>query len=180
MKRLTFFLITLFILNISSASAIQFSQASASINVATSPWAVVAVEQNQPPLLAPFHLTWSVSNSSAHDYFSFRNIGGVTANNFLVSISQQRISGNAPANEIFFERCVGGIWNTTNNSCSGSVVLIGLASDSTISFSAIFLAPNDEVAMRARTAINNRNQFQTTLSVQISRNDVRAKQVVHS
>ena len=180
MKRFISIFLTIIALGISTATAGEVARVTRTTSATTSSWAVVAVEQNQAPTLAPFILTWSVSSSSAYDYFTFRNIGGVVANNFFVTVNQRRVSGNSPANEIFFERCVGGVWNTTNDSCSGTVLLVGKASDTTVSFSGVSLAPNNEIAMRARTAISNRNQFQTTLSVQISRNDVRAKQLVHS
>ena len=180
MKRFILILIAIVNLGVSTSTAGETARITRTVPTTTTSWAVAAVEQNQAPMLAPFILTWSVSSSSAYDYFTFRNIGGVTANNFFVAVSQRRVSGNAPAGEIFFERCVGGTWNTTNDSCSGTVVLAGKASDTSMTFSGVSLAPNAEIAMRARTGINNRNQFQTTLSVQISRNDVRAKQVVHS
>ena len=180
MKRFILIFFAIVTLGVSSSSAGEFARITRTVPTTTTSWAVVAVEQNQAPTLTPFLLTWKVSGGAAYDYFTFRNIGGITANNFFVTISQQRVSGNAPAGEIFFERCVGGVWNTTNDSCSGTVVLAGKASDTSMTFSGVSLAPNAEIAMRARTGINNRNQFQTTLSVQISRNDVRAKQVVHS
>lgn len=180
MKRFILIFFAIITIGVSTSTAGEIARATRTLPTTTTSWSVVAVEQNQAPLLAPFILTWSVSSSLAYDYFTFRNIGGVTANNFFVTISQQRVSGNAPAGEIFFERCVGGVWNTTNDSCSGTVVLSGKASDTSMTFSGVSIAPNVEIAMRARTAISNRNQFQTTLSVQISRNDIRAKQVVHS
>jgi hypothetical protein len=179
-KRFILIFLTFAVVSISASTADEIARVARTVTTSTSSWAVVAVEQNQSPTFAPIILTWSVSGGFAYDYFTFRNIGGVIANNFAVAIAQRRVSGNAPANEIVFERCVGGTWNITSNVCSGSVSQVGSATNSSIHFSSIALAPGNELAMRARTTINNRNQFEITLSVQLSRSDVRAKQVVHS
>ena len=180
MKKLSFTMVLMLILVAPQANSVEIARnvKSKTINAAT--WSVVAVRPNQSTTFLPLVMSWTVSGGVAYDYFTFRNIGTVLANNFAVAITQRRVSGSAPANAIFFEQCTNGMWNTVTGACSGSIVLVGQASDLFLSFSGVSLAPSNEIQMRARTTTSNRNQFETSLSVQLSRNDIRAKQVIHS
>jgi hypothetical protein len=95
-------------------------------------------------------------------------------------ISQTRVGGNGPANEIFFELCLAGNWNSTTNSCSGTVVLLSRGSDSRFNLSAINLATGSQLDIRARTAINGRNNFATSISTLINREAIRAGETFNS
>lgn len=148
--------------------------------VATTSWAVVALGRNQTPSASPYILLWAVSTGTAYDYFSFRNLGSVTLNGFRVAITQVRLTGNSPANEIFFERCLGGTWDSATTLCSGTVVQIGKASDGFLLFSGLSFLSNAAIEMRARTVPNNQSTFETSLSSEVSRSNVRASQISNS
>lgn len=149
-------------------------------SVTTSTWALAAVGQNQIATNSPYLLSWSVNNGVAYDFFHFRNLGTTSITALEVMISQTRVGGNGPANEIFFELCLAGNWNSTTNSCSGTVVLLGRGSDSRFNLSAINLATGSQLDIRARTAINGRNNFVTSISTLINREAIRAGETFNS
>jgi hypothetical protein len=145
-----------------------------SSNLATANWSVVAVGTNQSVTNTPYQLSWSVIGGSAYNFFRLQNSGTLNVNSFSVVISQTRVGGSGAANPVDFELCSGGVWNATTNTCTGTVVLVGRASDLNLNFSNLQLPPNTELSMRAKTAVSGRNNFSTQLDVLVSRSAVRA------
>lgn len=164
----------------SDSHAAVIARSSHQLEFSTSSWAVIAIGRNQIASNAPYILLWSVTTGTAYDYFTFRNIGSTTLSGFRVTISQVRLTGNSPANEIFFERCFGGIWTPATALCSGTVVLVGRASDGVLVFSNQSFAANTSIDMRARTVPNNQSTFETSLASEVSRSNVRVAQVSNS
>ena len=144
-----------------------------SSNLATANWSVVAVGSNQSATNAPYQLSWNVVGGSAYNFFTLRNSGSLNVNSFSVVISQTRVGGSGAANPVDFELCSGGTWNATTNTCGGTVVLVGRASDLNLNFSNLQLPPNAELSVRAKTAVSGRNNFSTQLDVLVSRSAVR-------
>ena len=145
-----------------------------SSNLATANWSVVAVDTNQSVTNAPYQLSWSVIGGSAYNFFTLRNSGSLNVDAFSVVVSQNRVGGSGAGNPMDFELCSGGTWNGTTNTCTGTVVLVGRASDLNLNFSNLQLPPNTELSMRAKTAVSGRNNFVTQLDVLVSRSSVRA------
>jgi hypothetical protein len=145
-----------------------------SSNLATANWSVVAVGTNQSVTNTPYQLSWNVIGGSAYNFFRLQNSGTLNVNSFSVVISQTRVGGSGAANPVDFELCSGGVWNATTNTCTGTVVLVGRASDLNLNFSNLQLPPNTELSMRAKTAVSGRNNFSTWLDVLVSRSAVRA------
>lgn len=166
-----------------SAPPVNAGQVGSSIRSTTTntaSWAIAAVGENQSVTNAPYILNWSVSGGTAYNYFALQNTGTTSVVGFLVIINQTRVGGNAPPNDIFFERCVGGLWDSLTNTCSGTVNLVGRASDITFTFSNVNLSPGAGLSMRARTTINGRNNFSTQVNTYVSRADIRNAQITHS
>jgi hypothetical protein len=145
-----------------------------SSNLATANWSVVAVGTNQSVTNTPYQLSWNVIGGSAYNFFRLQNSGTLNVNSFSVVISQTRVGGSGAANPVDFELCSGGVWNATTNTCTGTVILVGRASDLNLNFSNLQLPPNTELSMRAKTAVSGRNNFSTWLDVLVSRSAVRA------
>lgn len=181
MKKLIFTLVTLILIsNTTPASAGQHAQNSRSNTATSATWSVAAVGNGQLPTYQPLTLTWTVSAGTAYQYFSFNNLGTTTVNSFLVTVSQTASVNNGLVNDVFFERCLNGTWNTATNTCSGTVILIGKATDQVFSFANAALSVNAGISMRARTPPNNRNTYVTSISTSVSRLDIRPSLVTHS
>lgn len=163
-----------------SASALQTGRAERIHVMSTAKWAVIAHGRTQPVIPSPYILVWSVTGGTAYDYFYLRNTGSIMVQSFRVAITQVRLTGNGNSQEIFFERCNGGSWNPATNLCSGTTSLIGRASDGQILLTSLNLAGGSFVDVRARTLPNNQSTFETTLSTQVKRSDLRGAEMSNS
>lgn len=143
-------------------------------------WAVVAQGRNQPVTRTPYVLVWTVTGGTAYDYFQLLNIGSISIQSFRVAITQVRLTGSGRSQEIFFERCVGGLWDPATNLCSGSITLIGRTSDALLTFTNLNLSVDSFIDIRARTLPNNQSTFETSLSTQVSRSDIRTAEIRNS
>lgn len=155
-----------------------FSSRSNSVTSGT--WSVVTTVNGQPITNSPYTVQWSVSTGVAYNFFAFRNIGSLTINAFLVEITQTQFGGSGKPNDTAFELCSGGTWNSATNTCSGTVTLVGKASNLYLSFGGLNLVPGSELSMRASTATNVKNSYTTSLSVSVNRYQVRNSQVLNS
>lgn len=181
MKKLVFALMaSILIVNTTLAAAGPRAQSVLTNTTTSAKWAVAAVAEGQTPSAQPLMLTWNVSGGTAYQYFSFKNIGTTTINNFAVSISQTVSTQNGKTNDVFFERCLNGTWDLVANTCSGAIILVGKATDLIFSFTNASLPENAGISMRARTPPNNRNAYVTTISTSVSRLDIRSALVTHS
>ena len=164
----------------SIANAVVESRQQHSVRVTSSAWGAVAQGRNQSVTRSPYLLMWTVTGGTAYNYFGLRNTGTLPLQAIHVLITQVRISGSNRPNEIFFERCLGGSWNSTTHTCSGTVIEVGRASQTSFPLSNLDLGVNSFVDMRARTQPNSQNIFDTTLDVHVSRNDFRLPEVRNS
>lgn len=181
MKKLIVVLIsTLLTAPINTALAGDSAQNRRMSAISSASWAVAAVAEGQAPTFQPLMLTWNVSGGTAYQYFSFSNLGSTTANNFLVIVTQSTSIKNGNVSDVFFERCLNGTWNIAANTCSGTVILIGKATDQVFTFTNASLSAGTGISMRARTPPNNRNAYVTSISTSISRLDVRQSIITHS
>lgn len=181
MKKLIFALMSLIlIVNTTGASAGSLAQSLRTNTTSSATWSIAAVGAGQSPSYQPLTLTWYVSAGTAYQYFAFNNLGTTTVNGFLVTVSQTASVKNGQVNDVYFERCLNGTWNTATNTCSGTVLLMGKATDQLFSFPNAALSTNAGISMRARTPPNSRNTYVTTISTSVSRLDVRPAVAVHS
>jgi hypothetical protein len=162
------------------AGALEIGRVERTHAVGSAAWAVVAHGRTQPATPAPYILLWTVTGGTAYDYLYLRNTGSIILQSFRVAVTQVRLTGNANSQEIFFERCVAGSWNPSTNLCSGSVTLIGRASDGQLSLTNLNLAVGSSVEVRARTLPNNQSTFETTLATQVRRSDFRIAETRNS
>ena len=158
-----------------STADVRF-QRTANSNVSTALWSVAVVGANQSVTTAPYTLTWTVRGGTAYNYFYLRNNGEILIQSFTMNVSETRVGGNAPANEIVFESCLNGTWSLVTNLCSGTINLVGKASDLVIRYPGVNLLVGAQLELRARTNISGRNNFSTKIETSVSRSDVRAGQ----
>ena len=155
---------------------------SSSKSVTTGNWSVIAVGVNQAPTNSPYTITWSVNTGIAYNFFTLRNNGSFSVSGLLLNVTQVQLGGSGKLNNTTFELCQAGVWNTSTNTCSGTRVTIGTATDSnsSIIFSGLNLSSGAELSIRASTPPNIKNSYTTTLSVDVSRNQIRPGVVVNS
>lgn len=164
----------------SNASAVVTGGFEGNQSITSGAWAVVANGRNQPVTKTPYALVWSVTGGTAYDYLQFRNIGTIPIQGFSVTITQVRLTGNANPREIFFERCDGGSWNVVSHTCSGSIFVLGRATDGLLTFANSAIGVGSFLEIRARTSPNAQSTFETTLSTQITRSHIRIAEIRHS
>lgn len=169
-----------FTTNAVGATALTMSRSEQSQTASSGSWATVAQGRNQPVTLTPYILNWTVSGGTAFDYFHLKNVGSFTLHSLRVMVTQVRLTGNANSQEIFFELCVGGGWDVSNNLCSGTILEIGRSSNLSFTLSQLHLGVDSFLEVRARTRPNNQSTFETTLTTQVTRADFRQRQVSHS
>jgi hypothetical protein len=139
------------------------------LNISSGTWSAIAVGQNQPSTNSAYTLNWSVSSGTAYNYFVIRNTGSLTIRSASLDISQVQIGGSGRPNDTLFELCQSGLWNPSNNTCSGNIVQIGRASNGNISLTNLNLVTSAELSLRASTATNVKNSYTTTISVSVNR-----------
>ena len=173
-------LLTPVLLSTAPAKAVDLGRVERSHFVGSAAWAIVAHGRTQPTTPAPYILAWSVTGGTAYDYLYLRNTGSLIIQSFRVAISQVRLTGNGNSQEIFFERCVAGSWNPSTHLCSGAVSLLGRASDGELLLKNLNLAVDAFLDVRARTLPNNQSTFETTLTTQVRRSDIRTAEMRNS
>lgn len=174
MKRLVVTLLMLLSLQTPS-NAGQTSLWSRTVSATSGNWSVIAVGANQSPSNTPYTITWTVNTGVAYNFFTLRNTGSFPVNGFTVDVTQTQSGGSGRPNNTTFELCQNGTWNASTNTCSGTRVTVGTATDllSTISFGNLNLGSGGELSVRASTPPNVKNIYATTLSVNVSRNNIR-------
>ena len=156
------------------------SQVSKSINAISATWSVQAVGQGLSPTNSEYTINWGVNSGTAYSVFTFRNTGQLTVIGFTSTITQTSTQSNGKVGETYFDLCQNGTWNSTTNTCSGTIVNVGKASDINLTFTGLSLTSGAELNMRARTAPNVQNRYTTTISVSVTRSQVRSSTTINS
>ena len=167
---------------ITPAYAGSKAQTPRTINISTGTWAAVAYGQGLTPTNSAYTITWTVSSGKARDFFAFRNTGNYVIAGFSATVTQAQNGGNGKLPNTSFDWCQNGVWNSSTNTCSGSIVSMGIASDVTLTlnFVNVNLAVGSEISMRATTQPNLQNSYTSTISVSVPRNQVRGGIVTNS
>ncbi len=181
MKKLTIaFLLFFQVLFGMPAEAGSIGRAMQSNTVTTAKWSVIATATGQSNSSGPLSLTWTVNSGNAYSYFSFLNNGTLPITQFSASVTQTQVSGSGKPNDVSFTLCQNGIWNVVTNSCSGTPILIGNASDLTFLVAASNLNVNSELKIQATTKPNTKNVYLTEISTSVGRSSVRSGVVSNS
>ncbi|NCV77179.1 MAG: hypothetical protein EBW21_05840 [Actinobacteria bacterium] len=179
MKKLIFVCVTWTVLaSVLPASAGVTGRSVRTQTTSTASWGVSVVNQNNVITNQDYPLTLTASGNTSYNYFSLRNTGSLTTNNFTVSLLQDVIKNkNLKPGDVIFERC-DGLWNTTTNTCSVTPVQVATGVSSSFQIT-IPLNVGAEIKMRARTP-NNNQSIGFSLRVQVPRSSIRGGQVTHS
>jgi hypothetical protein len=158
------------------------AQTPRSAATATGNWAAVAYAQGQTPTAAPYTILWTISQGKARDFFAIRNIGNFSLVGLAANVTQSQTSNNGKPPNTSFDWCKDGVWSVATNTCSGSIVFMGAASDATLimNFNGLNLAVGSELSMRATTQPNLQNAYSSTISVLVARNQIRSGIVTNS
>lgn len=147
------------------------------VSVSTLKWAVVPLAQAGVVGSGPYTLSWEVSGGNAYDYFDLVNLGSVDVNQFVMTVTNVPTGSSQNLPLVTLDVCVGGSWNTTANTCSGSIQTLGQGTASGMTVTMASLPLGSRSAIRATTRPNTRNNAVTTVAVSVSRADIRAGQV---
>lgn len=145
-------------------------------------WAAVAYGQGQTPTTGTYKILWTVAQGKARDFFSIRNIGNFAITGFSASVTQSQASNSGKLPNTAFDWCKDGVWNVAANTCSGTIISMGVASDVTLvmSFAGLNLLLGSNINMRATTQPNLQNAYSSTISVAVARNQIRSGTVTNS
>lgn len=169
----TFFLPT-------AAFATTHAVGSVPLSVTASRWGASAVPQGAPNGTGPLVMNWSVNQGIAYQYFDVVNSGSLAifGQSFSVTNVNDKSGGPKPPT-VTFEACVNGEWQSSTNSCSGSVVLMG--STTTTFFTSLNtpLNVNGRLSARARTSPGGSSTYTTTINVIVDRTQIRAGVTTH-
>ena len=151
-------------------------------SVATGSWAAVAYGQGQTPVNSAYVITWTVNQGKARDFFAFRNTGNYAVTGFSATVSQSQTSNNGKTPSTAFDWCQNGVWNSSLNTCSGTIISMGSATDVTLimNFSNLNLAVGSELSVRATTQPNLQYTYTSTISVSVTRSQIRSGTVINS
>lgn len=167
---------------VAPAVAGSHAQSPRSTSAASGNWAAVAYGQGQNPTTGAYTILWTVAQGKARDFFSFRNIGNFAITGFSASVTQSQTSNSGKPPNTAFDWCKDGIWNVAANTCSGTIISMGVASDVTLvmDFSGLNLLVGSDVNMRATTQPNLQNAYSSTISVSVNRSQIRSGTVTNS
>lgn len=180
MKKLTIaFLLFFQVLFGIPAEAGSIGRAMQSNVVTSAKWSVIATT-GQGNSSGPLSLVWTVNGGTAFSYFSFLNNGTLPIAQFSASVTQTQVSGSGKPNDISFTLCQNGIWNVVTNSCSGTPILIGNASDLSFLVATSNLIEGSELQIQALTKPNTKNVYLTEISSSLSRSSVRSGVISNS
>lgn len=162
------------------ATAATNTRISATHSIGSGTWSALIYGQNQSPSNIPYQLTWGTDGLSSYDYITVSNNGTFTILSATLLVTQVKVSGTTRLNNITFDLCVNGVWNTSTNTCPTSTVLIGKASDQIITISNLNLLPLNILSIRAFTDTNSRQSYTTSLSISVSRSGIRTASILNS
>lgn len=162
------------------ASSASYSLWQQQVSVSATRWAASAVPAGAPPSTGPLVMTWTVSGGTARQFFDIVNTGAIEimGQSFLVTNVYEK-SGNAKPPTITFEACVNGVWNSSTNTCSGTVVLMGRTTTEFFSSLTTPLAVGARLSARATTSPGGSSSYTTTINVLVSRSQVRAAAITN-
>jgi len=153
------------------------------LSASTGGWSAVAHAQGQAPTNSAYTISWTVNSGKARDFFTIRNTGNFTMTGVNATVSQSQTSNSRRPPNTTFDWCRNGTWSSSTNTCSSSdVVLMGTASDIALSitFTNLNLLPNAELSMRATTQPNLQFSYSSTISIFVSRSQVRMGSTTNS
>ena len=151
-------------------------------SLSTGSWTAVAYGQGQTPVNSAYTITWTVNQGKARDFFAFRNTGNFAVTGFSAIVTQSQTGNNGKPPSTAFDWCQNGTWNSSLNTCSGTIVSLGSATDVslTLNFTSLNLAVGSELSMRATTQPNLQYTYTSTISVSVARSQIRSGIVTNS
>lgn len=164
------------------ASATFHALEQVSHQAASTRWGVSPAGFGAPSQSSPLLVIWQVQRNTAYSYFDAVNTGIEPLSQFLLITESVGQVAKPEKASLTFERCDGGTWDLTNNSCSG--VIVELSSYSGPNALTIVIAQAIEVGersgFRVTTAQNRRNDLSTSISFGVTTSAIRSSAMVSS
>lgn len=128
---------------------------------------------------APYVYVWAQSTGAQYTYVDIVNVGSLSTTGNTISVStQDATSSRQDAPDLLFSSCTGS-WNQTTNACSGSITSLGNTTNGTVSTN-LTLAVGQRVTVQIRAQKTKKALWTSTLSISVSRSQVRAATTTNS
>ena len=152
---------------------------SAAVVTTSATWAALPTQASTAPYVpAALSLTFAVAvTTPPPQYFWVVNTGTVSLSTASYTVTETGAVGLTAT----VEACVGGSWNETNDTCSGTITTVATSSGGATSSSAVPAAPSAQVRLRARVSgPPTVTAAVVTTSVAVARSNVRAATTTNS
>ena len=148
--------------------------------VTTPNWGNVIVDAGAPVSKEPYSFAWKEGIGLEITYVDLRNPGSIATTGTLLTVSTKDSNNSTKdASSLTLSACTGGTWNQTSNACSGTVTSLGTVTNGSITLS-ISLAASATSTIRVAEVQTKRAKWTSTLSVAVTRSQIRAATVTNS
>ena len=172
--------VALFAIPAQPAGAAIKATSAKSYSAATLSWGAYFADPGTTPSPAPYVSNWITSNSTQLDYLDLINSGGIALIGATFAIATTSQGGNQEGvPKITFESCVGGTWNQTANTCSGTITNLGNQANGSLS-PTLSVAKGARLSVRLSVTKTSRTSWSSTISVKTDRTDFRAGTTTNS
>lgn len=174
-------MISLLIVTASPTSyAITSATRKTSTIASTTKWSAVMSDATATPTASAYVLSWFPIQGLQNVYTKITNTGSSTLNGFSLFIDSVDSNGNRNnVPKVTVTLCVGATWNSTTDTCSGTMVVLGTLGSGTLS-STSSLASSSSVSVQLSITKTSKVQWITTINTNVSRQQVRAGTLTNS
>lgn len=142
-------------------------------SVGSGGWGMVAVPQGAAATTGPLEIDWSKIKGTSHTFVDLVSVKTLATTGQTFTIQTVATSGgNIRTPTLTLDACVGAAWTATNT-CSGTVVTLGSATNGSFS-STVAIQPGARLSVRVSSSGSPGGKFVSTIDVSVSRSQVRA------
>jgi len=156
------------------------SRATKQQTVTTPQWGNVIVDAGASVSTNPYSFAWQEGIGLEITYVDLRNSGNISTTGTLLTVTtQDQNESRKDASSLTLSACTGGTWNQTSNACSGTVTALGTVTNGSITLN-LALAAGAISTIRVAEVQTKRAKWTSTLSVKVTRSQIRAATVTNS
>ena len=148
--------------------------------VTTPQWGNVIVDAGASVSTNPYSFAWQEGIGVEITYVDLRNPGSISTTGTLLTVSTKDSNNSTKdASSLTLSACTGGTWNQSSNACSGTVTALGTVTNGSITLN-VALAAGATSTIRVAEFQTKRAKWTSTLSVAVTRSQIRAATVTNS
>ena len=175
----TFSVLTLMPTDIPAMASLKSSTAKTH-NVTSAYWGNVIVGVGKSVSNSAYIYTWALSTGTQYTYADLINVGGLSTSGNIISVTTQDDTSSrqdAPAQT--FSICTNGTWNQTNDTCSGTMTVLGTVTNGTLT-TTLALAAAQRLTVQIKAMKTKKSLWTSTFSIGVSRSQVRVGKTTNS